>query len=831
MGSNQPFEDMQQNKIALGHSFAPVIKTINTAAIAVSLDGRICCASAPVAELFEETEDDFLDGKMVFDFLSTGDRHRCNGMIDAVVLNDISTVEDEIHLNLHHNDKHFMFSVKGLIGEDGTVYGFILQPPAVQALQLPALMDSAIEHGGHAMWEFDLLTDKASFSPHWYKMRGLDPKDAGYEDLREFAQRVHPDDRDKTLAKIADLAKPENVELMLEFRERHAEGHYFWVMTRGSVTKRAADGRPIRYVGTDTDITELKQVELDYRRESERLGVALQAADMGRWEYNLRANRTFWDDRLLDIFGIEDGNNWREANEWANLIHPEDREQTLFESESSLQNKGDYLFKYRIVRPDGGIRHLHSRAKFVDDPRTGEGMVGVNIDVTEDVLRAKELEDARVRLEYESHHDALTGLANRRGLDQKQDALRAAGRVSREAVLHFDLDNFKQINDTLGHPAGDAVLVHAADILRKQVRDDWIAARVGGDEFVMLLPDAPDRATLADLAEKIINDMSAPFYVDGHLCNFGVSIGIARSDEQHDKGSSLFVNADLALYDAKQEGRGRYRFFNTRMKRMAADRKEAFDSLLAGFEREEIICHYQPQFDAETLKLTGLEALVRWQSPTRGLLTPDAFLRTAEEMGLIAELDARVLDLSCRDLKTWSRQGYDVPRVSVNVSAARLADPGLIDGLRAMDLPYDKLSFELLESAFLDNADTVLDNNLDELSNLGIEVEIDDFGTGHASIVSLLRVAPKRLKIDRQLVDPIIKSRKQRRLLKTIVDIGKMQGVQVVAEGVETAKHAVMLRTLGCDFLQGYALARPMPASEITQMLDSLGETCGVLQI
>jgi diguanylate cyclase (GGDEF)-like protein len=442
----------------------------------------------------------------------------------------------------------------------------------------------------------------------------------------------------------------------------------------------------------------------------------------------------------------------------------------------------------------------------------------VNFDITLDKLQAEELENARTLLEYESRHDALTALANRRKLDEVF-LERVANSQSAATLLHLDIDHFKQINDTLGHAAGDAALQHAANVLRRHMTGDVLISRVGGDEFVVLLFEVPAEQELEATAESIIREMSRPFCYRSMKCSIGVSIGIAICQNCDGVDRSLFIDADLALYEAKKAGRGRYRFFSPSMKEEARWRKETFDALSSGIENGEILCHYQPQFDAVTLKLSGLEALVRWERIKVGLIMPHQFLGVAEDMGLLSKIDDIVLHRVLHDISTWEKAGITVPPISVNVSASRLNDPTFADQLVNLNIPVGMLSFELLETAFLDTKSSVVDRNLGIIKDLGINIEIDDFGSGHASIAGLLSVTPTRLKIDHTLVGPISTSERQRELVKNIIGIGHMLGIRVVAEGVETPAHIEILKAMHCDFLQGFGLSRPMDGAKTCQFI------------
>ncbi|HUH50324.1 MAG TPA: bifunctional diguanylate cyclase/phosphodiesterase, partial [Mycoplana sp.] len=379
--------------------------------------------------------------------------------------------------------------------------------------------------------------------------------------------------------------------------------------------------------------------------------------------------------------------------------------------------------------------------------------------------------------------------------------------------LHIDLDRFKQINDTLGHAAGDALLVHAAQILRSSVDPDDLVARIGGDEFVVVI-QSDDHTHLSALSQRITGLMRQPVDYNGHMCRFGVSIGIAVASGTRIDTRKLLVNADIALYRAKGLGRNRHEFFTSVLEAEIVSNKRMADDILSGIENNEFIPYYQPQICARTLKLAGVEALIRWRHPQDGLLFPDRFMKVAEDLNAMATLDRIMLEKALIDCSRWAAKGILMPKISVNVSARRLRDETLVETLTGLSILPGQISFELVESIFLDESDDVVLGNIERIKDLGIDIEIDDFGTGHTSIVSLLKLRPKRLKIDRQLVAPILTSRREQALVRSIIDIGRSLGIEIVAEGVETMAHAEMLSELGCDLLQGFAFAAPLPSNK-----------------
>lgn len=613
---------------------------------------------------------------------------------------------------------------------------------------------------------------------------------------------------------------------------------YLWILLAGAVVMipTLLSGRLIDE--RQHNIQKLKERELELEKLSRRHGLALETSQVGVWELNIHSKDLFWDARMNELYGYE-REGTRDYSHWANRLHPDDRERAEREFAVTLRTRTKHHSEYRLLLPDGSVRHIRAIGTIYQYAGGPARIVGVNWDVTEDVRRNDELrraseltqarnvelEAARRRVEFTAMHDSLTGLPNRRYLD---DVLAEHTRNfvdgERAALLHLDLDRFKQINDTMGHAAGDAMLIHATDVLRGTVAKDDFVARVGGDEFVIVRRRSESSKDieveqLSDLAERIIKAIKSPIRFEGHECRCGGSIGIAVDTASAADATRLLVNADIALYRAKARGRNRFQFFNQSLHREVVRTKRIADDILAGIERHEFVTWFQPQVDANSHEIIGVEALVRWNHPTEGVLPPSAFLKIADELNVVGTIDRMVLEQTLKYLADWEAGGVPITKASVNVSARRLNDDGLVASLRDLPIKPGTLSFELVESIFLDEHDDVMSWNVETVKDLGIDIEIDDFGTGYASIVSLLKLKPKRLKIDRQFVMPILRSPAQRQLVGSIIEIGKSLGIEVLAEGVETMEHARVLNQLGCQSLQGYAFARPMPADEIADFV------------
>ena len=425
----------------------------------------------------------------------------------------------------------------------------------------------------------------------------------------------------------------------------------------------------------------------------------------------------------------------------------------------------------------------------------------------------------------DANEDALTGLSNRRHFEVELktwvENLKKHG--TEFAVLYIDLDRFKFVNDTLGHDAGDRLLVSVANMLRDLTNKYDLVARLGGDEFVILKPLGKSALKISDLADEIVQKMQAPFIFDGKSTACSTSVGVAIANANMEDPERVVADSDEALYHAKSQGKGRWSFFTKEMHANSIATKRLASDLLLACERREFIPYFQPLIDADSGRIACAEMLVRWSHPTKGILAPVAFLDTAANMGILKRIDEIVFASVHGALAHFDEAGANLPRVAVNVSAARLADPTFIHDIKSSGINPQRLTVEILESVYLDRMGDVVRWAIDELDELGVTIALDDFGTGHASVRGLLEINPAILKIDRHFIQPIATDASARLLAESIVSIGKSLGMRVVAEGVESEEHARLASEMGCDYLQGFYFARPMSENELRDKLIETG--------
>lgn len=460
----------------------------------------------------------------------------------------------------------------------------------------------------------------------------------------------------------------------------------------------------------------------------------------------------------------------------------------------------------------------------------------LRVDISEQLRQQRELECYAERLEEANReiseqalHDELTGLGNRRYLKSRLEDLKNARRTTglEIAALHIDLDRFKQINDTMGHAVGDHVLKTVAEILQTRVRGDDVVARIGGDEFVVLMLCASESQNPDILADRLITEICKPIHYEDRLCRIGASVGIARTPMIPE--DELLTCSDIALYKAKAGGRATKATFDHGDLDALRSNKRLADDILRGIEEDEFTALYQPQVDMLSGEIVGLEVLATWQHPERGPLPASEFLAAAMEVHVDGKIDAMVFRKGIEECQAFFSGEAHVPALGFNVGLSRLMDPATMD--EAGGLGYTgEVAFELNETIFMDDGSLHVFDRLDALRDLGISLEVDDFGSGRASIVGLRRIAPERLKIDKRLVEPMATSESADRLVGSIIEIGRALGIGVTADGVSTAAQEARLRELGCKRGQGRLFAKPGPLTH-RLLRPALGGASGAPQV
>ena len=553
---------------------------------------------------------------------------------------------------------------------------------------------------------------------------------------------------------------------------------------------------------------------LDFQSIRRAYDMAMLAAHDGFWEWDPLTKKLHVGTRLLEILGYRE-DFLPDTNAWLKLVHPEDIAIYNKAVAQHLKGENDFFYcEYRVLGSDANYRWIASRGLAVRD-RNGKAyqMVGSVTDITDRRQHQEEME-------FLAQHDALTGLPNRLLLrDRMEQAKALAMRMhSRVALMFLDLDRFKTINDSLGHPVGDALLKEVVERLKSCVRESDTISRQGGDEFIILLNDVRDSDSVSRVADKIHQRMGEPIMLGKHSLITSFSIGIALYPDDGDEFDSLLQKADTAMYHAKGAGRNGHRFFTEQMNRQVVEHLTLETQLRRALENGEFVLHYQPQLDLHDGGIVGVEALIRWNCPENGLISPARFIPVAEDSGMIVPIGAWVIGEACRQARAWQDAGLPPLVVAVNLSAVQFRRPDLvntvINALVLSDLDSQWLELELTESILIQDAEATLDA-VRRLKALGVRLSVDDFGTGYSSLTYLKRFAVDKLKIDQSFIRDLVSDPDDAAIVRAIIQMARSLKLKTIAEGVESEELANLLRIFHCDEIQGYWFARPMPADQL----------------
>lgn len=667
----------------------------------------------------------------------------------------------------------------------------------------------ALAATGLGIWDLDFASGHREWSSEVRRILGV-PAMAPL-DRDDFLPLVHPDDRAQIAAAFYPALDAGIPSVSATFRIIRAEdGETRWVEVGGR-TLYDVEQRPVRMLGTFQDITQRKMAEEAVRMGAERLRLALHASNMVAWDVDLTTAHVNRSDNSYALLGIGSG----PTSEFVERVHPDDRHKVELLRLAALA-EGTHSAEVRYRAPDGREIWLAMRAEQNNKDR----LIGITFDISD----RKATEEA---IWQTANHDPLTGLPNRTLFQTRlEDALAGAeAGGTGVGLLLLDLDDFKDINDTLGHAAGDKLLAETSARLTRLVGDRGTVARVGGDEFAVIMTTQSGLTAIAECAVEIVEALRTTFDYQGRALSTRASIGVAVFPDHHRDPVELMKDADIALYRAKESGRSSAVVYTSGARDLMERRVSILREVRQGLVASEFLPHYQPKVSLVTGKIVGFEALARWRHPTLGLLTPAYFGPAFDDQDISAALATSMIGQVASDIRSWLDEGLEFGRVAVNLASADFADRTLATRITAIleeaNVPTSRFEIEVTETVFLGRQTEEAAAILSEFHKAGISIALDDFGTGFASLTHLKQFPVDHIKIDQSFVRNLETDKDDAAIVAAVVSLGRNMGMNITAEGVENAGQAERLREAGCDFGQGYFYAKPTFGERVPWMIRS----------
>ena len=674
-------------------------------------------------------------------------------------------------------------------------------------------------------WEFDLASDKFTYvSSNTEDILGY--KHSEWTDFDSWKEMIHPEDREET-ANYCSIETKKAKDHTMEYRMLKKDGSTVWVLDIVSLGLDD-DGVPAILYGFILDVTKQKTDQLKIQYDKEHLQNIVNSVPdpimVIKEDYSVDLMNTTLRE-ILPFLTIAD----RDHPKCYEISHRRSTPCDGSEHPCPLAE---------VMRTQENTKALHKhkdsegRSHYVElaaSPLLNEegeciGIIESARDVTNHLDTLNELKAKGTALDYQAHHDALTGLPNRTLYhDRVELAIQKAKRLEKQFTLFFiDLDHFKEVNDSLGHDAGDRVLLEATKRLEYCLRAEDTLSRLGGDEFTVLLENIENLEDISLVAQKIVESLREPFVIEGHKLYLSCSIGISSYPEDSVYANDLLKFADNAMYKAKSEGRDNFQFYSKGMTALVFERIEMEANIRTALSNDEFRVYYQPQYNANTQKLTGMEALIRWEHPSRGLVPPMEFIPLAEKSSLIIEIDNWVMQTAMKQVSRWHKEGLNPGVLSLNLAIKQLESPTFVERLKAYmhkaDFKAEWLKLEVLERDVMKNPEESVEK-LNLFHNLGMKLAIDDFGTGQSSLTYLKRFPLDQLKIDQSFVKDIHQDEEDDVIVVTIIALAKALKLDLIAEGVETKEQLAFLLENGCEKIQGYYFSRPIDVVAMESLL------------
>ena len=692
-------------------------------------------------------------------------------------------------------------------------------------------LESVISAARMGIWDWGIKTGTVYFSDCMAEILGYSIKELQPVQFDTWVEYTHPEDLTKSKKALENHLKGTADFYEIEIRMKHKQGHYVWVLVAGKVIERCEDGQAKRMVGFHREITFRKNDEQKLITTTQLLDESQSIAKVGGWQLDLTSGYLFWTAETYRIHETSPEEFNPTVDAGVSYFLPESQRIITEALDAAINQGKGYDLELETYTTKGRVIDVRTTCTVTMQDGKAITLTGIFQDISEQKLvqrilqkSNRDLEKVNVKLEQNANYDALTSLPNRNLLADrmKQTIARSIRAKNSVAIAFIDLDQFKEINDTYGHSFGDELLCSVAEQFNHSMRACDTLARIGGDEFVMILDELQSTEECTAILTRVLDSISKTIFLKNKAIKVSASIGVTLYPQDDSNSDQLLRHADQAMYLAKNSGKNCFHIFDVAKDVAEKHQHEELESIRLALKNNEFDLYYQPKINMNTNEVVGVEALIRWIHPERGILAPITFLPIIEQDILDIKVGEWVIEKALSQLLYWSNKGINIP-ISVNISPLQLQS---LDFVERLNLIFDKfpnfkagsIEFEILETSALKEIEQVT-KVIHECHKLGINFSIDDFGTGYSSLSYLKRLPTDYLKIDQSFIRDMLDDVDDKAIVQGIIGLAEAFERRVIAEGVETTKHGEQLLSLGCYLAQGYGIARPMPEDQFLPWL------------
>jgi diguanylate cyclase (GGDEF)-like protein/PAS domain S-box-containing protein len=686
------------------------------------------------------------------------------------------------------------------------------------------------------LWDLQVQTGALIFNQRLAKIIGYTIDELQPIQFETWSNNLHPEDFKKSEKLLIQHFSGQLESYEVETRVRHKSGHYVWLLISGKVVERDDKNKPKRMLGTYLDITERKNIVERMIVTSQLLNESQQVGKVGGWHLDLKTGDLFWTDETYRIHDTSPEEFNPKVDTGVHYFLPNSKEIISNALNDAVNNGIGYDLELETYTTKGRKIDVRTTCKVTEEQGIPVRLTGIFQDITAHKANQRKLDQSNfdlanvnAELKLSKHYDLLTGLPNRNLLAERIELAVTKSMQNKKlvAIAFIDLDRFKYINDSYGRNIGDELLKKVSNQLMYVLREGDTLSRIGGDEFVAVIDNLVDTSEGDLVVSRMLESVSTTLLVEKKLIKISASIGITFYPLDSVSSDQLLRHADQAMYMAKQEGKNRSHVFDIEKDVSVKHRHEELSRIALALNNHEFLLYYQPKVDLRTDEVVGVEALIRWNHPDRGLLAPAMFLPAVEHDVLDIDIGRWVIKTALQQSQNWSFLGYDIP-ISVNISPQHLQQAEFVGELKEIIDLYpnfkpESLEFEILESSAMEDIELV-SRVMKNCDHLGVRFSIDDFGTGYSSLTYLKRLPAKYIKIDQSFVRDLLIDTDDKRIIQGIIELARIFNREVIAEGVETPQHGELLLSLGCYIAQGYGIAKPMPANDVLTWLAEWGE-------